>query len=127
MSVVAADSRILNLQSKIIERRMHDRAAVEAEIIARAVAEEDFRAELLADPRGVIERELCIQLGREVKLPADFTIKIVEETPDTAVLVLPARVPSIVPGTAPSDSALDPQGGVAYYCTTITCKPGFSC
>ena len=104
-----------------------DRNQVEAPIIARALRDDEFRSELLANPKIVMERELGELLGKTVTLPADFEVRIVEETPNVAYIVLPAKVPATSPEFAPGDSDLDLDKGVTFYCTTIGCKPGFSC
>lgn len=50
----------------------------------RAVTDEEFRGELLADPNGAIEKELG------TKLPDGFRIRIIESDPAyTATFVLP--------------------------------------
>lgn len=123
----AHSGRVIDLQERAIEKRLEARSAIEMPIIARALADEDFRHELLSNPRLVLERELGVILGKEVKLPDGFSVRIIEETPECAVLVLPPRVPALVTGKGPSDAELDPKGGATYYCTTVTCKPGFSC
>jgi hypothetical protein len=88
------------------------RRDMEAEIIARAMKDEGFARELRADPRAVLEREVG---GR---LPEGIEIKVVEETPDTLYLVLPAR-PS--PDVELSEAELD---RVAGGDTTSTCSGG---
>ncbi len=54
-------------------------------IINKSMTDPDFRTRLLADPRGVIEAEYGMSL------PSSLTITVVEETPDSVFLVLPAR------------------------------------
>jgi hypothetical protein len=54
-------------------------------IILRAWEDEAFKQELLADPRGCIERELGVQL------PDGFQIFIHEQTPTTLHLILPMK------------------------------------
>ena len=73
------------------------RRDMEADIIARALKDEGFARALRADPKAVIEREVG-------KLPAGIEVKVVEETPDTLYLVLPAH-PS--PGRQLSEEDLD--------------------
>jgi hypothetical protein len=85
------------------------RRDMEADIIARALKDEGFARQLRADPKAVIEREVG-------KLPEGIEIKVVEETPDTLYLVLPAH-PS--PGRQLSDEELE---RVAGGNTTNTCQ-----
>lgn len=67
------------------EPQMGPRDYVNAEFTRRAWQDEAFRAELLRDPRGVVERELGIGL------PANITLNVHEETPDELHFVLPPR------------------------------------
>jgi len=54
-------------------------------LITRAWEDENFKLELLADPRGVIEKELGVQL------PPGLKIFIHEQLPDTLHLILPEK------------------------------------
>jgi hypothetical protein len=55
------------------------------QLVERAEADADFRARLLgADPRPAIAAELGIEL------PADLSVRVIEETAGEVVLVLPA-------------------------------------
>ncbi|MEW5985980.1 MAG: NHLP leader peptide family RiPP precursor [Chloroflexota bacterium] len=56
----------------------------EAKLVARAAKDLTFRQQLLADPRTAIEQAF------NVTIPGGIQIKVVEETPDTVYLVLPA-------------------------------------
>ena len=123
----AVNSNVVDVEIRSAQAHIEARNDVEAHIVARAMTDEVFRAELIADPRTVLEEEIGGFLGKKIKLPDDFNVTVVEETVNSAVLVLPARAPAFVRNVGPSDAELDPDGGVAYYCTTITCKPGFSC
>ncbi|MEA1648603.1 NHLP leader peptide family RiPP precursor [Nitrospirillum sp. BR 11164] len=53
-------------------------------IIARAWADEDYKARLLADPATVMEAE-------GLAVPTGIAIKVVEDTATVQTLVLPAR------------------------------------
>ncbi|WP_145751686.1 NHLP leader peptide family RiPP precursor [Nitrospirillum amazonense] len=58
--------------------------AISRRIVARAWADEGFKARLLADPAAV--------LGSEgMDLPAGVAIRVVEDTVGTRTLVLPAK------------------------------------
>ena len=52
-------------------------------IVDKATADEAFRARLLGDPKGALERELG------VTIPASLSIEVHEESAGTAHLVLP--------------------------------------
>jgi hypothetical protein len=88
------------------------RRDMETDIIARALKDEGFAGELRADPKAVIEREVG------AKLPEGVEVKLVEETPSTLYLVLPAH-PS--PGRQLSDEELE---RVAGGNTSDTCSGG---
>lgn len=74
-----------------LEMRFHTdpqrtRQSKEAELIERATKDDAFRQALITDPKGVISTELGVQL------PQGLNIKVVEETADTAYIVLPHRM-----------------------------------
>jgi Nitrile hydratase, alpha chain len=75
------------------------RADFEAKIVARAWADEAFRARLKADPRAAVAEETGI------KVPESVTVEVLEETPDKAYLVIPSN------RVAVSDEDLDVAGG----------------
>ena len=52
-------------------------------IVGKATGDSDFRARLLGDPKGTLERELG------VAIPASMSIEVHEESGATAHLVLP--------------------------------------
>ena len=52
-------------------------------LIEKAIADETFRARLLADPKNAVQDELGVQV------PDGFTIEVHEEAADTGHLVLP--------------------------------------
>ncbi|MCP4578391.1 MAG: NHLP leader peptide family natural product precursor [Deltaproteobacteria bacterium] len=51
-------------------------------LIEKAWEEDEFRAELVADPMGVLKRE-------KVPIPEGKTVRVLEETDDITHLVLP--------------------------------------
>jgi hypothetical protein len=67
------------------------RRMLEEHLAARAAEDESFRLELLANPRGVLERELQFLVGGGVRLPDGLHVRIHEERADTFELVLPSR------------------------------------
>ena len=52
-------------------------------LVEKATTDETFRARLLSDPKAAIEEELGLTI------PDGFTVKVVEDVPDTSHLVLP--------------------------------------
>jgi hypothetical protein len=59
------------------------RHAVETKVFNRAMQDPAFRAQLLSDPRAALE-----SLGAEV--PAGFQLNVIEETPNSLYIILPA-------------------------------------
>jgi hypothetical protein len=78
------------------------RKQVEGALVARAMTSKAFRDELLADPRGALERELGF------KLPAGVNVKIVEEDENNLYVVLPQAPPQ---GLAEADLEMVAGGG----------------
>lgn len=58
---------------------------VELILAERASRDEEFRAELLANPKEVIAREFGIG-----EMPEELTINVIQETPDEIYIVLPS-------------------------------------
>lgn len=67
------------------ESQMGPRDHINAEFTRRAWQDEEFRDELLRDPRGVVERELGVHVPENIK------ISVHEETPDELHFILPPR------------------------------------
>jgi len=70
------------------------RREVEAMLIARAWKDAAFRAELIADPRKVLEREFAHALP-DGKYPEGIDIKVLEEDAHTKYFVIPFLPESI--------------------------------
>jgi len=82
------------------------RGELEAQVIARAWADEGFRQRLQSDPRAALTEETGISIPESIK------IEVVEETPEKAYLVIPMNRVAI------SDEELDVAGG---YCDSDSC------
>ena len=80
-----------------------------AQLIARVWKDEAFKQELLSNPTSVVARELA-QLQPGAMLPADIQVQVLEETPTTYYVVLPAKLP-IESGEALSDAELQRVAG----------------
>ena len=68
--------------SKLAVRTRKD---LEIHLITRALKDEGFKQELLANPKAVVEKELG------TKLPEELEINVLEETEDTLYMVLPCN------------------------------------
>ncbi len=82
-------------------------------IIAKAWADDAFKAALLADPRAMLAAE-------GIALPAGLTLKVVENTAETMHVILPPP-----PAAALSDEAIGAvAGGVGagVYCILRPCS-----
>ena len=75
------------------------RRELEAQVVARAWADEGFRERLRADPRGAVAEVTG------VVVPESVEIEVVEETPEKGYLVIPVNRVAI------SDEQLDVAAG----------------
>ena len=122
----AAPARLFQfVPVQTVQEKLTARAGIETPVVIKAMKDQEFRKALIANPKSVLEQEFSKLLGKAVKFPDNFNISVVEETDNMACLVIP-RVP-ITSGELPTAVDLDPDAGVAHYCTTIGCKPGYSC
>jgi hypothetical protein len=81
------------------------RQEMERRLIERSLEDDAFKQRLLEDPKGTIEQEL----GTPV--PAEVQVRVVEETPDTIYLVLPAATSPADRGGELSDRELESVAG----------------
>ncbi len=65
---------------------MEQREQLEQRIIEKAMKDEDFRKQLIEDPRFTLEQETGM------RIPDSIIIKILEEDAQTFYLVLPAKI-----------------------------------
>jgi hypothetical protein len=86
-----------------------DRSTVEAEVLARAARDSEFRQALLADAPAALNRTFGI------KLPSDVKLHVVEESSANRYLVLPASSDGKL-----SDEELDAVSGGSDYSYTCT-------
>ena len=82
----------------------HTPSDLTTQLIARAWKDEAFKQELLRDPTAVVERELRRQ-DPDARLPEQVQLHVLEETPTTRYLVLPAK-PTIESGEELTDADL---------------------
>lgn len=90
----------LQQNSKLAVKTRKD---LEVHLITRALKNEEFKQELLANPKTVVEQELG------TKLPEGIQIKVLEETETTMYLVLPSN-----PYEGMSESELKTSLGMTY-------------
>ncbi|MEK3882321.1 NHLP leader peptide family RiPP precursor [Paenibacillus sp. PL2-23] len=64
---------------------MANQQQLREQIIEKAWTDSEFKAKLLADPKGAIEEAFG------VKVPDEINLKVLEETNDTFYLVLPQK------------------------------------
>jgi hypothetical protein len=81
-------------------------------VIGRAMRDNSFRDRLMIDP----ERAITDLLGCDI--PAGLRVRVVEETPGSVVLVLPARKPS---SSGEHDIDLDQLVGMTASQTHVSC------
>jgi len=86
--------------SKLAVRTRKD---LEIHLITRALKDEAFEQELLANPKAVVEKELG------TKLPEELEINVIEETEDTLYMVLPCN-----PYEGMSEEELQASLGMTY-------------
>jgi Nitrile hydratase, alpha chain len=84
------------------------RAELERRLIQRSLQDEDYRQQLLSEPRAIIEREIGAQLPERVR------VVVVEETADTIYLVLPSDSPYVGEGGELSDEAIESLSGAGW-------------
>jgi Nitrile hydratase, alpha chain len=84
------------------EAALPTRDELEAQIIARAWSDEAFRERLQGDPRAAVAEVTG------VVVPESIQIKVLEETPEKAYLVIPLNRVAI------ADEQLDVAGGMDY-------------
>ncbi len=77
---------------------------LQVRLIARAWKDDEFKQELLRDPRSAIGEELGVEL------PSDLEIQVVEEKPNMICLVLPVRPEDVADGEL-TDGELEAVAG----------------
>jgi hypothetical protein len=90
----------LQQDSKLAVKTRKD---LEIHLITRALKDEGFRQELIANPKAVVEKELG------TKLPEELEINVLEETEDTLYMVLPCN-----PYEGISEEELKASLGMSY-------------
>lgn len=79
------------------------RKEIEEKLIKKALEDEDFKKQLLEDPKAVLEKA-------GLKYPENVTVEVLEETVDKAYIVLPVNPNEL------SDEQLDGAAGGFWFC-----------
>jgi hypothetical protein len=93
------------------------RKDLEAQVIAKAWADESFKKALVSSPRSAVENEFGI------KLPASVNVRVVEESTDNLYLVLPLKNAAAERGEL-SDLELEAVAGGKAGCMGDTKRTG---
>jgi hypothetical protein len=93
------------------------RAELERRLIQRSLQDDDFRQQLLSEPKPIIEREIGTQLPEGVRGVA------LEESADTIYLVLPSASPLVGEGGELSDELLESVSGAGWGAPVIRWTP----
>lgn len=93
-----------------------ERASLEAQIVKKALKNDDFRRALIDDPKATIERECGVEL------PADLNINVYPENKNTINLVIPyaAGVGADIAAQA-EPMAADCSGWSSFAECTVEC------
>ena len=94
------------------------RQAAEARIIEKAYKDDAFRKRLVDDPNGTVAKELGVQI------PANLKVKVVEESADTIVLVIPKKADAPPSGKLSHQELEQVAGG---WDTSISCGAATQC
>ncbi len=102
---------------KIISQTLNNRFEFEHKLIQLAWEDENFRQELLSNPKAVFVRES----GQEI--PKDVEIEVIQETANKVYLVLPNNpTPAITNEEELSEESLEAvAGGIDYRGNKVTC------
>jgi hypothetical protein len=97
---------------QIISQAMNTRFEFEQKLIDRALEDENFKQELLSNPKAVYARES----GEE--MPKDLEIEVIHETANKVYLVLPNNpAPSVAEGELSEEALESVAGGNCIFST----------
>lgn len=107
-------------------------ADLQSEIAAKAAKDENFRKELLANPKEVLGKEMA-KIAKErgklpegstsIGIPKDMKVNVIEQTEDTICLIIPPLVAPAAPydGELSSDQLDAVAGGSDDFCNGTAC------
>jgi hypothetical protein len=87
------------------------RAQYTEQLLSRAERDPEFRERLTEDPNSAIAEELGVEVPENVK------VRVVQEGPDEAILVLPRH---LEPGQLRDEELAAAAGGTGSYCAGCT-------
>lgn len=94
----------------VISQAMNTRYEFERQLIQQAWEDENFKQELLSNPKAVYESKS----GQE--LPKDLEIEVLQETANKVYLVLPSNAaPAITSESELTEEALEAVAGGVYW------------
>jgi len=109
-------------------------ADFQSELAAKAAKDENFRKELLADPKDVLGKEMAKLAKERGKLPDDATsvgipknlkVVVLEQTEDTMYLIIPPLMASSTSGGAADELSMEQldavAGGSDDFCNGTAC------
>lgn len=102
-----AESNPSNGELEYLDEQLKARLGIESVLIAKAWTDENFKQELISDPKGVIARELSTDI------PEGVEVQVMEETPTTYYLSLPMK-PSVSAEGELSDEELEAVAGGGF-------------
>jgi hypothetical protein len=81
----------------------------EVAIVRKALEDASFKKRLLQNPKQVLQEQMSAK-QKDLKLPDNLEVKVLEESKNTLYIVLP-RVPAAVGGGELSDNELEAVAG----------------
>ena len=104
-----------------IEKAIKKRKEFEANLITKALEDENFRNELVSNPKAVVEKEV----GKP--LPEGVEVKVVEEAPNTITIILPRIVSKPQSGELSDENLEKVAGGfsVGVFAAAVS-EDGFA-
>ena len=92
-----------------LKEAVRKRKEFEEDLITKAMEDDNFRKELLASPKEVIEKET----GK--KIPEGLKVKVIEEEPNSVTIVLPRKPSKYETKEELSDDNLEKVAGGLHH------------
>lgn len=94
------------------------RQEFEKQLVLKAWKDPAFKAQLLKDPKAAVQSQLQV-MDKNFSLPADMTVKVVEENPNTLYIVLPLHPQEALQKVEFSDQQLEDAAGGSVTVVTV--------